>query len=104
MCGSCVSLDCVMNFSSEMAMLDICDDSVRTLDNNQVELLMANLLDFHDCLVEEGSDIIYAYDNSLIESIIQNCNYLMCEYDIIDLGLQNHDLANEIRLLIEDVY
>lgn len=87
-----------------MAMLDICDDSVRTLDNNQVELLMANLFDFHDCLVEEGSDIIYAYDNSLIESIIQNCNYLMCEYDIIDLGLQNHDLANEIRLLIEDVY
>jgi hypothetical protein len=43
----------------------------------QVELLRANLLDFHDCLVDEGSDIINAYDNSLIESIIQNCNYLM---------------------------
>jgi hypothetical protein len=56
----------------EMAMLDICDDSARTLDDYQVELLRANLLDFHDCLVDEGSDIINAYDNSLIESIIQN--------------------------------
>ena len=102
-CGSCVSLDCVMDFSSEMAMLDICDDSVRTLDDYQVELLRANLLDFHDCLVDEGSDIINAYDNSLIESIIQNCNYLMCEDDIIYLGLQNHDLAKEILLLMEEV-
>jgi hypothetical protein len=50
-------------------MLDICDDSARTLDDYQVELLRANLLDFHDCLVDEGSDIINAYDNSLIESI-----------------------------------
>jgi hypothetical protein len=58
-----------MDFSSEMAMLDICDDSVRTLDDYQVELLRANLFDFHDCLVDEGSDIINAYDNSLIESL-----------------------------------
>jgi hypothetical protein len=92
-----------MDFSSEMAMLDICDDSVRTLDDYQVELLRANLFDFHDCLVDEGSDIINAYGNSLIESIIQNCNYLMCEDDIIDLGLQNHDLAKEILLLMEEV-
>jgi hypothetical protein len=61
------------------------------------------LLDFHDCLVDEDSDIINAYDNSLIESIIQNCNYIMCEDDIIDLGLQNHDLAKEILLLMEEV-
>jgi hypothetical protein len=27
----------------------------------------------------------------------------MCEDDIIDLGLQNHDLAKEILLLMEEV-
>ncbi|XP_052058943.1 uncharacterized protein LOC127699228 [Mytilus californianus] len=102
-CGGCVPLECIMDFASEMPPSDVYDNSVRNLDECKLKLLKANLMDFQECLIEENSEDVNAFDASLIECIVTNCNYLLCEDDIIDLGLLNNELSKEIFLLIEEV-
>ena len=78
--------------------------SVRQFDDEKIKLLRGNLLDFRECLVDEGSDQLNVFDNRLIETVVQNCHYLLCEDDIIDLGLLDNELASDIIELIDEVF
>ena len=73
----------------------------RFVSETQLTLLKDNLLDFRDCLIEEGSPVVL--DDSVIDVIVNNVVYLLCEEDIISLGLIDHELAGELLLLIEEI-
>ena len=79
------------------------DISVRNLSDKQLFMLKENLIDFKDCVKEENNSDTSVITHTFIHSIVCNSAYLMCEEDVMDLGLSSHALAKEILLSIEEI-
>lgn len=102
-CGSCISHVC-LNDSFDISVSVECDElAVRNLSDVQLSLLYGNLVDFQEVLIEEGIDCEHDFNIDIINIIVENSSHLMCEEDIISLGLSNHGLAHDVLELIEEI-
>ncbi|VDI69327.1 Hypothetical predicted protein [Mytilus galloprovincialis] len=70
---------------------------------NNDELLRENLLDYKECLIEEESELSCELEDFALDHIVKNAPYLLCEDDVISLGLVSPELAADILTLIEEV-
>lgn len=101
-CGNCISYECLLDVSDNTCV-STDDISVRNLSDKQLFMLKENLIDFKDCVEEENNSDTSVITHTFIHSIVCNYAYLMCEEDVMDLGLSSHALAEEILLLIEEI-
>jgi len=104
-CGSCISHVCLKDsFDISVSSSVDCDElAVRNFSDQQLTLLYGNLIDFKDVLIEEGMNCVDDFNVDIIKIIVENLSHLMCEEDIISLGLSNHALAHDILELIEEI-
>ncbi|XP_076116508.1 ATP-dependent DNA helicase RecQ-like [Mytilus galloprovincialis] len=113
-CSNC-KLKCVCGFCSESQFLGRELDNSSVLDEDfntgikrdltleQRRLLRENLLDYKECLIEEESELSCELEDFALDHIVKNAPYLLCEDDVISLGLVSPELAADILTLIEEV-
>ncbi|CAC5393926.1 unnamed protein product [Mytilus coruscus] len=94
-CSNC-KLKCVCGFCSESQVLS------RELDNSSVLDEDFNA-DYKECLIEEESELSCELEDFALDHIVKNAPYLLCEDDVISLGLVSSGLAANILTLIEEV-
>lgn len=101
-CGECTGIDFDKLIINETASLEL-DPIARQFNDVKTSMLHDNLNDYRDYLGEEGANRDVAFDNFIMDSIVQNVAFIFCEDDIVSLGLVDHSLAPEILELIEEV-
>ncbi|CAC5389063.1 unnamed protein product [Mytilus coruscus] len=94
-CSNC-KLKCVCGFFSESQFLG------RELDNSSVVDEDFNT-DYKECLIEEESELSFELEDFALDHIGKNAPYLLCEDDVISLGLVSPELAADILTLVEEV-
>jgi len=65
----------------------------------------------YECLLEVSDNTCVSTDDISVRNLSdkqlfmlkENTMYLMCEEDVMDLGLSSHAIAEEILLLIEEI-
>ncbi|XP_063444125.1 recQ-like DNA helicase BLM [Mytilus trossulus] len=67
------------------------------------EAVRENLLDFYEFLVEEQKGRHLLFNSSMIETVVENADFIFSEDDIVSLGLIDHNLAGDILELIAEV-
>lgn len=102
-CGNCSDHEFRELKVDDSDMLFEDDEIKRTLTHEQLLLLRDNLIDFKECLIEEGNDYYLTLDDKFIENFVSNSVYLLCEDDMISLGLANNEYAADLLTLIEEV-
>ena len=66
---------CITELSNEIPLSEYGDAGTH-LSDRQLSLLRANILDYHECLIEKESHDVAAFDDNLVDTVIRNSDYL----------------------------
>ena len=73
------------------------------LSTDQLLLLHDILLPYKECIAEKGNCLYHELNDESITSILTTNACLLCEDDLISLGLMNPQLLLDIVALIDEV-
>ena len=102
-CEKCFLPACDVDKSTASQTAVNSELAVRTLTDNQLDLLKLNLVDYQDLICEDDPENIQFFNDTLIDSIVSNSKNIVFTEDVMDLGLLKPDYAEDVLMLIEEI-